>query len=648
MATSNKMRALNRLPYDFEDGLKVKGIDLSVPGGAAGVIYDTDNMSVQTVLDNAKPLSNYEALRAYNGRANQIRITDPGIAGFFYKVTPGSADDIGDDNGGTIIRVGSTVNGSGVITQGTGARWKRHYDGSVNVKWFGAKGDGVTDDTASIQAALNASTGKKLTFPTGAYRISFQSDSAPTFGLGLDVPSNITIEFDPGSSIKPLAHNRTIYQIFRVWNKTNVTFLYPNIDGNKAQNSATTGESGMGIDIRGGSNVTVINAITNNCWGDGIYICYAIESGVYVHPKNVYILNHKADGCRRQGISVISADGLVIENPVWSNIAGTSPEAGIDIEPNDNNSELKGIRVINPKTYNCTKGVYIYLGAFAGAVAKTVDIEIIDHSDDGSTVACMVDGLDTSSGTYKVDGAVKIVDPVWVNSDKAALSSNNWDALGPSIQIVRPVVVDNNRDGETTPIYGAPFVVGRDTGDVRTYAIGNVVIENPSVSLTSGSIPKLFAFQDSSVGLPTATTRVQKVFFRNPVKLSGLTDAQKRGVFRGQGNISDDFDVWSYLMVGSNTLTDFHVAPYLAQNASTTLILGSGFFNSRGPDLIFKNPFTTSLIVQTDTGGNFVGMTAGQRLQSFGTDAPGSYLRVKPLGSDRYLILDRLGIWNTI
>lgn len=28
MATSNKMRALNRLPYDFEDGLKVKNVDI--------------------------------------------------------------------------------------------------------------------------------------------------------------------------------------------------------------------------------------------------------------------------------------------------------------------------------------------------------------------------------------------------------------------------------------------------------------------------------------------------------------------------------------------------------------------------------------------------------------------------------------------
>lgn len=29
MATTNKMRALNRLPYDFEDGLKIAGVDVS-------------------------------------------------------------------------------------------------------------------------------------------------------------------------------------------------------------------------------------------------------------------------------------------------------------------------------------------------------------------------------------------------------------------------------------------------------------------------------------------------------------------------------------------------------------------------------------------------------------------------------------------
>jgi hypothetical protein len=42
----------------------------------------------------------------------------------------------------------------------------------INVFDFGAVGDGVTDDTAAIQAAVNAAAGKTLYFPEGTYLVS--------------------------------------------------------------------------------------------------------------------------------------------------------------------------------------------------------------------------------------------------------------------------------------------------------------------------------------------------------------------------------------------------------------------------------------------------------------------------------------------
>ncbi|MDF2724380.1 MAG: hypothetical protein K0Q59_4055 [Paenibacillus sp.] len=64
-----------------------------------------------------------------------------------------------DDNGVTIVSTG-------------GARFKRIMFGeSVNVKWFDARGDGSTDDSAAIQAAVDcgAASGAFLLWPAGDY-----------------------------------------------------------------------------------------------------------------------------------------------------------------------------------------------------------------------------------------------------------------------------------------------------------------------------------------------------------------------------------------------------------------------------------------------------------------------------------------------
>ena len=118
--------------------IKVSLTTLNGYVNANRVSFEGENLD--DILEKGKPLANYSNLRAYAGAATQVRITDPGIAGFFYY---DAADTTSADNGGTII---VSLNGK---------RWKRVYSDAVNVKWFGAAGDGIADDTNAIQAAIN-------------------------------------------------------------------------------------------------------------------------------------------------------------------------------------------------------------------------------------------------------------------------------------------------------------------------------------------------------------------------------------------------------------------------------------------------------------------------------------------------------------
>lgn len=94
-----------------------------------------------------------------------------GGGGTFTWVVPPTGVSVPIDDKGIIIR--NLNNSSGYF--------KRLYSGPINVRWFGAKGDGIADDTVAVHAARDSEftkNGGTLYFPKGKYRGVFTISSS--------------------------------------------------------------------------------------------------------------------------------------------------------------------------------------------------------------------------------------------------------------------------------------------------------------------------------------------------------------------------------------------------------------------------------------------------------------------------------------
>ena len=199
---------------------------------------------------------------------------------------------------------------------------------------FGAKADGMTDDTAAINACL-ASGASNIYFPKGTYLVDAHHAG---FGHetegGLRPKSNSVITLDADAVIKCATASTDFYNILHFVNVSNVIVQGGKIVGDKAthvQISQPTYEFGHGVGIQNSTNIVVRDMEISDCIGDGVILDYAGNADITLDNLTIH-------DCRRQGISLISGDGIVVSNCKIYDISGTNPQAGIDIEPDGNRS----------------------------------------------------------------------------------------------------------------------------------------------------------------------------------------------------------------------------------------------------------------------------------------------------------------------
>ena len=221
----------------------------------------------------------------------------------------------------------------GIIYIKKGSKYYKRVINEVNIAWFGAVGDGETDDTIAINKAINSiKDNVTVVVPKGNYRVSC-----------------LVIE-----------------------NKKNFNFI--GLDGSKLILISENNSSEKGIELKGVLENIKISGHT--IIGDGLLSSkhQAIYSASGQTLKNIEVSENKISNCIL-GISANanlggSIKNYIIKNNVINNIIGTAPGNGygihyasIDI---DNNSD---VHIFGNRIDNCERHS-IYIGRGNGVIVE--------------------------------------------------------------------------------------------------------------------------------------------------------------------------------------------------------------------------------------------------------------------------------------
>jgi polygalacturonase len=266
--------------------------------------------------------------------------------------------------------------------------------GTIQANLMGAIPNDGLDDTKAIQDAIDqaaANGGGTVSLGDGDYNVNADTS--------IFLRSNVTLSMTGNANLIADTSSNERYAVIKAVNIHDARVLGGRIIGDRDYHNGTTGEWGYGIAIKGSDHIRVVNTRIGKCWGDGLIVGPAGGTpSTNITVKGVWSRNN-----RRQAISVIEVDGLLIDSCYLYNTNGTAPEDGIDIEPDvlSTPRTAQNITITNCYIYS-NMGNGIEINARSGNIIRNVTMQyntIYDHTQGFSGYFQNADSVTFSNNT---------------------------------------------------------------------------------------------------------------------------------------------------------------------------------------------------------------------------------------------------------
>jgi len=335
----------------------------------------------------------------------------------------------------------------------------------ARASWWGFKAE---DATEALQAAINS----------GAEKVIVDKMPSPWIVDKIQLAGNQELFFEPGVVVqaKKGAFHGKADALFSAWNLTNLklTGYGATLQMQRAAYDSadyTHAEWRHVLNFHGCSNVTVLGLTLADSGGDGIYLGAGRDGQT---NRDVVIRDVVCDRNYRQGISVITAENLLIENCVLKNTKGTPPAAGIDFEPNRPSE-----RLVNCVMRKCTiednhgYAIHIYARPLDGT-STPMSIRIEDCVTRGTNARSA--SVVTSCGEAgPVQGLVEFVNCRFEDVGQTGINIGSKPPRGAKVRLVNCTLADP----ADKPIPSASILFSTRQGDLEN--VGGVEFVNCTI-----------------------------------------------------------------------------------------------------------------------------------------------------------------------